>query len=122
MRPSEGEPRHAHRRPPPRRAAPVPPPCGWRRDDAATRRMTAAERALLERLAASERGLLHLSHPGRAAAAVDAYEAEVDGLCALYARGYATRPVTRRNGTYARGRFAAVHAQITDLGRAALDG
>jgi hypothetical protein len=99
----------------------VPPPCGWRRDDAATRRMTAAERALLERLAASERGL-HLSHPGRAAAAVDAYEAEVDGLCALYARGYATRPVTRRNGTYARGRFAAVHAQITDLGRAALDG
>jgi hypothetical protein len=83
--------------------------------------MTAAERALLERLAASDGGL-HLSHPGRGAAAVDAYEEEVDGLCALYARGYATRPVTRKNGTYAQGRFAAVHARITDLGRAVLDG
>jgi hypothetical protein len=81
--------------------------------------ITPSQQALLARLAASRRDGL-LVHPGRDAA-VDAYEQEVDDLFALHALGYASRPVTQPNGTYPRGRYHAVHAQITDAGRRALE-
>jgi hypothetical protein len=84
-------------------------------------RMTAAERALLERLAASDGGL-HLSHPRPRRGRGRRLRGGGGRLCALYARGYATRPVTRRT---ARTRRAAsppcTPASPTSVGRCSTD-